>query len=198
MKKHFLLLPVMAMIMSCTSAPTTYPTNSPSSTPMPSSSMMPADLPAMSQDYTKPAPATQAEIQTASVPARDSAEKLADGSLYSRLGGIKAIRPVVHQIAVNAIGDSRISKYFTVLSEGRLTNLEQRVVEQLCMVSGGPCIYTGEDMPESHRNLKITSEEFDAFIEDAAKALDTFKVPAKEKGEVAGALIGLKEMIINK
>ena len=45
---------------------------------------------------------------------------------------------------------------------------------------------------EAHRELGITSDEFDAVAGELALALDYFKVPEREKGEVLAAFAGHK------
>jgi hypothetical protein len=40
--------------------------------------------------------------------------------------------------------------------------------------------------------------ESGALVEDLVKSLDKFKVPAREKGELLGALGGMKPAIVNK
>jgi hemoglobin len=39
-------------------------------------------------------------------------------------------------------------------------------------------------MAESHKDLKITSKEWEAFLHDFQQTLDKFKVPAGEQAEL--------------
>jgi len=54
----------------------------------------------------------------------------------------------------------------------------------LCWAAGGPQKYTGRSMVDSHRDLKITPPEWDAFLDDLQQTLDQFQVPAAEQSEV--------------
>lgn len=54
----------------------------------------------------------------------------------------------------------------------------------VCWATGGPQKYTGKSMAESHKDLKITSKEWDAFLDDFQQTLDKFKVPAAEQSEL--------------
>jgi truncated hemoglobin YjbI len=56
----------------------------------------------------------------------------------------------------------------------------------LCWAAGGPQKYTGKDMESSHRHLRITPGEWDAFMDDLAQTLDKFDIPAAERAEVRG------------
>jgi len=118
-----------------------------------------------------------------------------DQSLYQRLGGKEAITAVVDDFIGNVAGDARINKRFANANIPRLKTL---LVEQICAASGGPCTYTGRDMTTAHTGMMIQPSEFDALVEDLVRSLDKFKVPAREKGELLGALGGMKPAIVNK
>jgi truncated hemoglobin YjbI len=57
--------------------------------------------------------------------------------------------------------------------------------------------YTGKDMHEAHKDLHLTSEEFDEVGAEIASALDHFRVPEREKGEVLAAIVARKPEVIN-
>jgi hemoglobin len=120
---------------------------------------------------------------------------MADQSLYQRLGGKEAITAVVDDFIGNVAADARINKRF---ANANIPRLKMLLVEQICAASGGPCTYTGRDMTTAHTGMNIQSAEFDALVEDLVKSLDKFKVPEREKGELLGALGGMKPAIVNK
>ena len=76
--------------------------------------------------------------------------------------------------------------------------IRQHVVDQLCAATGGPCLYTGRDMKTSHKGLGITSAEWDIAVKHLTGTLDSFKVPAREKGELLAAVATLKVDIVDK
>jgi hemoglobin len=115
------------------------------------------------------------------------------GSLYDRLGGMDAISAVVDDFAGNVLADSRINKKFARSDATRLvTNLKDFV----CNATGGPCVYKGLSMKESHKHMRVTGGEFSALVEDLVKSLDKFRVGEREKNELLGALAGLKSDIV--
>ncbi len=116
-----------------------------------------------------------------------------DASLYERLGGKDAITAVVDEFIARVAADARIKHRFFNTDIPKLKTL---LVEQVCMATGGPCKYTGLDMETSHAGMEIVEEEFTALVEDLAGALDKFKVPEKEKGELLGALGPLAPQIV--
>ena len=119
-------------------------------------------------------------------------------SLYNRLGGKKAITAVVNEFVNNVAADSRINSFFkdTASDPKRLKAFKQKLVDQICEASGGPCKYTGKNMKDAHKGMGIKDEHFTALVEDLVKALDKFKVPEKEKGELLGALGPMKGAIV--
>ncbi len=114
-------------------------------------------------------------------------------SLYDRLGGKGAITAVVGEFVSRLAADKRINARF---ANADIPRLKQLLVDQICEATGGPCKYTGRDMRTAHAGMGITDAEFGALVEDLKGALDQFKVPAKEQGELLGALAALKPDVV--
>jgi hemoglobin len=66
----------------------------------------------------------------------------------------------------------------------------------VCWATGGPQKYTGKSMADSHRNLKITSDEWQAFMEDFQQTLDKFKVPVEEQAELKAIIYSTRSDIV--
>jgi len=116
-------------------------------------------------------------------------------SLYERLGGKEAITAVVDDFVANVAADNRINGFF---AKANIPRLKANLVDQICQATGGPCTYTGKDMKTAHKAMGITDADFNALVEDLKKSLDKFKVPAKEQGELLGALGSLKPQIVGQ
>lgn len=121
-------------------------------------------------------------------------------SLYSRLGGKKAITAVVDQFVTNVAGDARINKFFadTVKDPKRVAKLKMNLVDQICQATGGPCKYKGKDMMTAHKGMGISDADFNALVEDLVAALNKFNVGDTEKNELLGALGGMKPQIVGQ
>ena len=132
--------------------------------------------------------------KTASKPAAAPAAKAgAQPELYERLGGQRAIVAVVDDFIGRVAADSRINLRF---ANTDIPQLKSLLVEFVCMATGGPCHYAGRDMETSHAGMELVDDEFNALVEDLAATLDKFKVPAKEKNELLGALGPLQPRIV--
>jgi hemoglobin len=116
-------------------------------------------------------------------------------SLYERLGGKEAITAVVDDFVANVAADKRINGFF---AKADIPRLKRNLVDQICQATGGPCTYTGKDMRTAHKGMGITDADFNALVEDLKKSLDKFKVPAKEQGELLGALGSMKPQIVGQ
>jgi hemoglobin len=119
-------------------------------------------------------------------------------SLYQRLGGYDAIAAVTDDFIGRLAGDPQLKHFFGGVSTDSQKKLRQHVVDFLCSATGGPCIYTGRDMKTSHAGLGITDADWDVSVKHLVATLDKFKVPEKEKGEVLGAISGLKGDIVGR
>ncbi len=119
----------------------------------------------------------------------------ADKTLYARLGGKNALQAVVGELWINVAADARINGRFKYTKPEAFGS---QLVEFLCQASGGPCQYQGKDMKSAHTGMKLTDDEFNALVEDTTKALNKFKVPAKEQSEVIGLLASLKGDVVGR
>jgi len=116
-------------------------------------------------------------------------------TLYERLGGTGPITAVVGKFVTIVGGDKRINGYF---AKADLVQLKKHLINMVCQASGGPCEYTGRDMKTAHKGMGVTGAAFGALVEDLVEALDTFNVPAKEKGELLGVLGPMQKDIVEK
>ncbi|MFM9905871.1 MAG: group I truncated hemoglobin [Pyrinomonadaceae bacterium] len=124
--------------------------------------------------------------------AMESQEK----TLYQRLGGYDALAAVTDDFITRLATDKKLGKFFVGLSTDSKTKVRQHVIDFLCVATGGPCKYIGRDMKTVHTGLMITKAEWDVSVKHLIATLDKFKVPAKEKAEVLGAVGGLEKDIV--
>ncbi len=119
-------------------------------------------------------------------------------SLYQRLGGYDAIAAVADDFIGRLAGDPMFTKFFGGFSTDSKKKLRQHLVEQICGAAGGPCIYIGRSMKDTHAGLGITEKEWDAGGKHLIAAMDKFNVPKQEKDEVMAFVATLKKDIVEK
>ncbi len=115
--------------------------------------------------------------------------------LFERLGGKPAIEAVVDDFLGRVAGDASINSGFAV---AHVPRIRQRLIELVCVGSGGPCTYSGRDMTTAHAGQGITNAQFDTLVGHLVATLDKFKVPAAEKGELLGVLGPMRPAIVEE
>ena len=119
-------------------------------------------------------------------------------SLYKRLGGYDAIAAVSDDFIGRMAADKQLARFLVGLSDNSKARLRQLVVDQLCMATGGPCLYIGRDMRTAHKGLAITGADWDLAVKYLTESLDKFKVPQKEKDELLAIASSLRADIVEK
>jgi hemoglobin len=125
---------------------------------------------------------------------------MSEQSLYDRIGGVNAISMVVDRFSDEIVTNPKLNVNPALKEwnqKGQLPALKFMRTLWICEVAGGPFKYTGKPLGEAHKDLHITSEEFDEVGGEIANALDHFKVPKREKQEVLDAIVARKTEVIN-
>ncbi len=130
------------------------------------------------------------------LPGRSIAQPKPEKTLYQRMGGYDVIAGIVDDF----IGQLRTDPAFARFGGGRsmdsLKRTRQLVVDQLCSLTGGPCIYIGRDMKAAHAGLKITQAEWDSSIDKFKNSLNKYKIGEQEQQEFLDVLAKLRTDIV--
>ena len=119
-------------------------------------------------------------------------------SLYQRLGGYDALAAVTDDFLGRLATDPQLKRFFIGHNKEGETRIRQHVIDFLCVATGGPCAYTGQDMKTAHTGLGITEDDWNSTVKHLVETLDKFRVPANEKYEVLTAISGLKGDIVGR
>ena len=125
---------------------------------------------------------------------------MAEQSLYDRLGGVNAIAQVVDRFSDQIVANPalNVNPALRAWNEtGQLAALKFMRTLWICQATGGPFQYTGKDLADAHRDLHITAEEFDAVGAEIDRALEYYKVPARERQEVLAAIAAHKPEVVD-
>ena len=120
-------------------------------------------------------------------------------SLYERLGGVKPISLVVDDF-IDRLVANEVLNANPMIKAGRQHSpdayLKFQVTNLVCQVTGGPCVYTGLGMNESHAHMNITESEWQVMQDEFKKTLDKFQVPEKEQKELFDIIESTKKDIV--
>jgi hemoglobin len=117
-------------------------------------------------------------------------------TLYARLGGYDAIAAVADNLVARLMADPRLGRFWAHRGEDGVRREKQLLVDFLCHSAGGPLFYTGRDMKTSHKGMRISEEDWAAFLGHVNATLDEFKVPAAERAMVVGFVQSTKADIV--
>jgi hemoglobin len=116
-------------------------------------------------------------------------------TLFGRLGGKDGIKVVVDDFVANIAADDAIKARF---ANTDVPAFKQKLVDQICQATGGPCTYTGKSMKDAHAGMRISDAEFGALVADLKKALDKNHVAPDAENDLLAALGGMHNDIVNQ
>ncbi|AZZ93972.1 group 1 truncated hemoglobin [Hahella sp. KA22] len=153
---------------------------------------------------------TQADSQTNSL-LRDAAKTIAialtavtlylagcasvsqDASLYRALGGEQGIARLVDRFVEEISYSKDIAPFFADTDPDRF---KEKLSEQLCNISGGPCAYTGDSMRDSHAGLSISEADFNKTVDLLINAMNKEGVPYPTQNRLLKRLAPMRKDII--
>lgn len=114
-------------------------------------------------------------------------------TLYEQLGGMPAIESIAGNFVYEIGYDQQIVKHF---EETNLDRFYGKMIEHLCMVTDGPCEYTGDSMKVVHEGMDITEAEFNRIVELLINAMNRAEIPVRLQNRILARLAPLRGDII--
>ncbi|KAA2286200.1 group I truncated hemoglobin [Arenimonas fontis] len=118
---------------------------------------------------------------------------LAGDTPYRQFGGRQGLEVLVEDLLVRVLEDPGIGHYFLDVD---LDNLHARLVEQFCAELGGPCVYRGRTMRESHATLGISEADFNALVEHLVAVMEARGVPRTARNRLLARLAPMRREIV--
>ena len=117
------------------------------------------------------------------------------GGYYQELGGKAGVEKIVDNFINEISFDQNIVKFF----EGTdINRLREKLIEQFCHESGGPCEYTGDSMKDVHAGMDITKAEFNRVVELLQAAMDDAGTPQTAQNRLIRSLAPMRPDIIHQ
>jgi hemoglobin len=108
-----------------------------------------------------------------------------DDTLYRQFGEQAGLTRIVDDLYANVLADPRTAPYF---ENAPIKRIKTKLVEQFCLLLGGPCEYTGRPMRRTHEGQNIDRAAFDALVEDLQAAMDKNGVPFRAQNKLLAKL----------
>ncbi len=120
--------------------------------------------------------------------------------LFERLGGTNGITTIVDDVVEAHMQNPAISARFLPFKEQpeKFAVIRKHTIDFFSAGSGGPVVYSGRDMPATHKGMNINPAEYMYVVDDILMVLDKHKVDEASKKDVLFILWTLKDMIIAK
>ena len=127
--------------------------------------------------------------------ANAGAEPLAEGAVFEAFGGVEGVSRIIDDLVDRSVRDPRLEEIFKPTD---LVRLRRTLKEQVCYILGGPCAYTGRDMASSHKDLGVTTAEFNALVENLQGAMDDAGVPFRAQNRLLAKLAPMKDDVVER
>ncbi len=120
-------------------------------------------------------------------------------SLYERLGGAAGISILVDDVVAAHMCNPLIKARFLPYGDdpAHLAEIKKRLREFLGMGGGGPERYSGRSMPDAHRGMNISAQEYMAAIDDILGTLEKHRIDEQTRKDVLAIAYSLKDQIIH-
>ena len=116
-----------------------------------------------------------------------------DDQLYKAFGEKAGLVALMDDFMVRLLADPRTGPHFQPANQQRI---KEQLVEQLCALGGGPCVYKGADMKSSHSNLEIKKSDFHALVEVLQVSMDAKGIAFRKQNEMLALLAPMNRDII--
>ena len=105
--------------------------------------------------------------------------------LYKAFGEKAGLVTLMDDFMVRLLDDPRTGPHFKPANQQRV---KEQLVEQLCALGGGPCVYKGADMKSAHANLDIKKSDFNALVEVLQQSMDAKGIPFRTQNQMLALL----------
>ncbi|PWW16011.1 MULTISPECIES: group 1 truncated hemoglobin [Pseudidiomarina] len=116
-----------------------------------------------------------------------------DNSLYLALGEYQGLSQLMEAFVLAIAVDERVIHHFERVD---IERFHQMLTLHLCELTGGPCEYTGADMVEVHRGMRISSAEFNAVVENLITAMQQQQLSVSTQNRLLAILAAMQHEIV--
>jgi len=123
------------------------------------------------------------------------ANRAVEPTLYDQLGAHAGIEQIVEAFIGNLADDERMVKSF---ENTDIDAFRAHMIDQICELAAGPCVYQGRSMKESHRGLGIDAAMFNVLVADLMQAMESTGTPVAARNELLGKLAPMYRDVVTR
>ena len=114
-------------------------------------------------------------------------------TLFERMGGEPAVRSISAELIDRVAADPHLGRSF---KDAKISRIKDKLYEQICELSGGPCKYTGDTMRETHGGQHITEAEFYGMVDTLRSIMREHQESLGNTNELLRLLAPMKRDIV--
>jgi hemoglobin len=114
-------------------------------------------------------------------------------SIYQQLGG----QPKVEEIVDNFITEIEFDPImFEFFKDSDINRFREKLTEHLCLLTGGPCQYTGDTMKQVHGGMNISESTFNHGVDLFISAMTKADIPHRIQNKILAVMIHTRDQMI--
>lgn len=114
-------------------------------------------------------------------------------STYQQLGGQPKIEEIVDNFITEIEFDPVMFEFF---KDSNIDRFRDKLNEHICMLTGGPCEYTGDKMEQVHAGMNITESEFNHGVDLFINAMTKADIPHSLQNKILAVIIHTRDQMI--
>ena len=123
------------------------------------------------------------------------ASKPQPDQLYQELGAQAGVARLADALIVEIKANPKVMIFF---QDTQFDYFRDRLIEDICVRSGGPCIYQGLSMADAHSGMEIRESEFNYFVEDTQKAMRAIGLKTSTQNKLLALLARERNEVIRQ
>lgn len=125
--------------------------------------------------------------------ANAGARPLEGTAVFDAMNGRDGIQRIVDDLVDRSVADPVIGEIFV---NQDIARLRRTLGEQICYLAGGPCTYTGRTMADAHKDMGVTTRDFNVLVEHLRAAMDKEGVPFAQQNRLLARLAPMHRTIV--
>lgn len=114
-------------------------------------------------------------------------------STYQELGGQAKIEEIVDNFITEIEFDPVMYEFF---KDSDINRFREKLNEHLCLLTGGPCQYTGDSMEQVHAGMNISESTFNHGVDLFINAMTKADISHPMQNRVLAVMIHTQEQMI--
>lgn len=128
-------------------------------------------------------------------PATETFPIINSPTIFQEFGGLEGLRRLMEVFEEELIRNPETRPFFANRDNSRT---KQQLVDQICQILGGGCVYRGATMRDSHRNMGVNNAQFLGLVEAFQIAMDRQRIPSFTQNRLLAVLAPMSRDIITR